>query len=183
LGSAKLKSNECVDYNEVWTDAALQPFDDKQYAWPSDNEPIKGKQYFWSALCRQAGGNMVQVTVFVSRKTGAAAKYPDPANLTNPAYYVNLPTPVKIILVNSGGYILTISSGDSKYISDGYKIVGDGDGEIYRVMEKTVDSRINRVYLRLDKQWNGGTDIWVVPPPIGGGRNPVIAVYQKTIIF
>ncbi|MDD5459624.1 MAG: prepilin-type N-terminal cleavage/methylation domain-containing protein [Phycisphaerae bacterium] len=163
--------NGCADYNDVWTNS-LAEFDPNEYAWPSDNESIKSKQYFWSALCRQVGVDLVQVTVFVSRKVGAARDIPKPEKIEN---------------VKGDRYILDIGYANRNFAGDGYRIIDDENGEIYRVIEKTINNSNNTAYLRLDRQWRDGTPssgiIWTVLPPAGSGRNPVIAVYQKTIRF
>jgi hypothetical protein len=80
---------------------------------------------------------------------------------------------------------------DKTFINDGYTIVDNETGDIYRVLERYADDPTTpavdeeRVIL-LDRNWQGvnPTDlVWVVPPPIGGGRYPCIAIYQRVIGF
>lgn len=151
-----------------------------EFQYPSVNTAAD-KQYHWSALCRltenlAANPNPpVQVTVFVCRKGSPNLKYPDPAG----SGIVDWPMPVKVN-VNWSGNELTIT-GNKTYINDGYTIVDDATGDIYRVLERYKSP--NDTTILLDGNWKGGSTVWVVPPPVGGGRNPCIAVYQKTIIF
>lgn len=151
-----------------------------EFAYPST--PIESdKQYYWSALCKSVDSSpanrLIQVTVFVSRKFGAGTTYSGGANRP-------VPVEVSISTVSgSGSNTLTISSSaERSYINDGCKIVDNGTGGIYRVIQRDPDAPNTIV---LDRPWQGGSagSVWVVPPPVGGGRNPGIAVYQKVIRF
>jgi prepilin-type N-terminal cleavage/methylation domain-containing protein len=150
----------------------LVPFG--EYSYPSTPAADSySKRYWWSAICRKTSPDLlsrdVQVTVFVSRKVGVSATRPV-------ARYVSfnavLPT-----------YDLTLSLADRMLIGDGCTIVDNETGQMYRVLSRT-DTATNGV-IRLDQLWQGGSagSVWVVPPPVGGGRNPCIAVYQKVIRF
>ncbi len=160
--------------------ASTQPPAD-YFAYPSmpSTEPYS-KKYWWSAICRKADTNPlsqdVQVTVFVSRKVGATTTYNNPIDTLRPvAKDVN-------VTGTPGNYELTIN--DSKnLINDGYTIVDDASGQIYRVLERLTPPLDNRI--RLDKpwSWNGASHVWVVSPPVNGGRYPCIAVYQKVMRF
>ncbi len=66
-------------------------------------------------------------------------------------------------------------------------------GQIYRVLKRYSDDpatplREDEIIL-LDRPWDTGVGVvspdkvWVVPPPVGGGRYPCIAIYQKVIRF
>jgi hypothetical protein len=71
-------------------------------------------------------------------------------------------------------------SPQSDFINPGCTIVDGINGRIYRVLD-----RIENVVF-LDGDWLGTTektDVWVVAPPVGGGRYPCIAVYQKVMRF
>ena len=140
------------------------------------------KQYYWSALFRQvdsdATNRLVQVTVFVSRKVGNNTTYPGGAQR---------PMPVKVDVSTVAGagseYMLTINNaGEERFISDGSTIADNQTGQLYRVLKRDPATPNT---IMLDKAWLGNTSssIWVVPPPIGGGRYPCIAVYQKVIRF
>jgi hypothetical protein len=73
----------------------------------------------------------------------------------------------------------------SNFINDGYSIVDDKTGDIYRILER----RGNVV--RLDKNWAGSIAqwVWTIPAPVSflpsgtSGRYPCIGVYQKIIRF
>jgi prepilin-type N-terminal cleavage/methylation domain-containing protein len=85
------------------------------------------------------------------------------------------------------------------YLNPGCFILDDDTGEIYRVLERTEQTSgplTNRL-LTLDKTFvkgyveqlptssslKGTYKVWVVPPAVGSGKNPCIAVYQKVIKF
>jgi hypothetical protein len=183
-----LDDDELRDFNDALLPRVdINPVD---FAYPSDTA-VTAKQYYWSALCRLTEARTavnpnppVQVIVFVSRKTGTHLKYPDPDEPKNNSVWVDWPMPVEVE-VSSGGQAneLEIDNFDSwprAPINDGCRIVDDATGNIYRVLERYPhqDDRI-----LLDRDWEGGDNVWVVPPPINGGRNPCIAIYQKVIRF
>jgi type II secretory pathway pseudopilin PulG len=181
---SKLSDSSLTDFNSL--PAAIN-INTNEFEYPSaeTNEP---NQYCWSALCRRVESapgvvdpNLVQVTVFVSRKANPNLKYPDGSGGT-----VDRPMPVKVS-VSPGGNAneLQINGGPiiEAYINDGYTIVDDATGRIYRVLERYKVP--NDSIILLDGNWGraGGGDVWVVPPPTGGGRHACIAVYQKLIRF
>jgi len=165
----------CVDFNDV---ASIRP-NPNEFAYPSTDIDVSLKQYYWSALCRRVDSNpatrLVQITVFVSRKVGSAASYRGGKER---------PIPMQVAISGTAGNnLLTITEPDKKtWINDGYTIVDNKTGRIYRVVERTADQPDR---IRLYQLWQGGTtgSVWVVPPPIGGGKNPTIAIYQKVIRF
>ena len=168
----------CVDYRNV----SAAPLADNDFAYPStDAIDIAEKKYYWSALCRRAGLSDVQLTVFVCRKVGAGSTYwTRDLGILNPAGS-SYPVPVSVSVSAFGTRELTIQNAEEKiFINDGYTIVDNETGRIYRVLERDV-ARPNTIIL--DRPWQGGTSVWVVPPPAGGGRYPCIAVYQKVIGF
>jgi type II secretory pathway pseudopilin PulG len=145
-----------------------------EFAYPS-TKILAEKQYYWSALCGPPIDRLVQVTVFVSRKVGSRTAYPGGAAR---------PIPVQVGVSGSvGDSVLTIT-GDMSLINDGYTIVENGTGQIYRVVERGADpARPEQITLARDKPWQGGDSVWVVPPPVGGNKYPCIAIYQKLIRF
>jgi len=163
----------------------LKPFeaqkliDPNEFAYPSTDNDLLPKQYYWSALCRRAssGSNsrLVQITIFVSRKVGTTASYRGGAGR---------PIPMQVAISGIiGSNSLTITESDKiTWINDGYTIVEDKTGQIYRVIQRDAQQADK---ITLDRPWQGeqaGAG-WVVPPPIGGGKNPTIAIYQKVIRF
>ena len=172
--------------------------DPNEFAYPSDS--AVDKQYYWSAICRKIDVNDVQVTVFVSRKIGAVAEY-------YVRDYTNWPKLVTVRYPAAVPVWVQFQAGDNKdeiivrdiytlddikdwtFINDGCTIVEDSTGQVYRVLQKYVDTAgTNRA--QLDKVWNvNGTYppvnnyIWVIPPPVNGGRYPCVGVFQKVIRF
>lgn len=151
----------------------------KEFAYPSTRANPDQKQYYWSALCRLTEpvtllnrNPPIQVTVFVSRKVGSGAVYRGWAG--------KWPVPVEVNVSAAGGNILQIESGKESWINDGYKIVDDSTGQIYRVLKR--DPEVPDT-IELDRPWQGGNSVWVVPPAVGGGRYPCIAVYQRVSRF
>lgn len=174
----------CVDYSVV-SSLGINPVD-VEFGYPSDpNADISQKQYYWSALCRRVdpdpNNRLVQVTVFVCRKIGSGTMYQ--------GWAANWPVPVPVVVsMGPGPKELTITNPLEKtFINDGYIIVGNEFGRIYRVLERydVPDDQI--IHLDLDQVWGPGnispSVVWVVPPPIGGGRCPFVAIYQRVIRF
>ena len=163
---SNLSSTDCNDFNDV-SSVQLNP---DEFAYPSTYTNSQ-KQYYWSALCRQIPlSTNVQVTVFVSRKIGGG---------------LMRPVPVRVgVNVSPTGRAdeLIIEPGKKTFINDGYTIVDNETGDIYRVLERyTAPDNV----ILLDRNWQGVLPgfVWVVPPPSGGGRYPCVAVYQKVVKF
>jgi prepilin-type N-terminal cleavage/methylation domain-containing protein len=176
----KLNVSGLEDFNDVLP--ATINIDPCEFTYPSTNTVVE-KQYCWSALCRRADPNLVdrlvQVTVFVSRRVSPNLRYRTPDGSNDSDW--PMPVPVN---VSQGGKLYELDIDEPNkitFINDGYTIVDGKNGQIYRVLEryKSPDDRI-----LLDRNWEGTLgDIWVVPPPVGGGRYPCITVYQKVIRF
>ena len=184
LDDSKLK-----DFNDVLLGTI--EFDSKEYAYPSVYSDESEKYYYWSALCRLKEpydpntdpNPVVQVTVFVSRRVSPNLRYPAPSGLGQSA----VPRPVKVGVdaVPGRKAELEIQKFIQKtFINDGYTIVDDRTGRIYRVLERYA-SDDKKVLLNGDWDDSSGQPdaVWVVPPPVNGGRGPCIAVYQKLVEF
>lgn len=168
-------------------------FDPNEFAYPSDpGIHISEKKYFWSAICRRVDPNtqLVQVTVFVSRKIGSGATYWRREPVTrapNPIGWYPIPIDVNVSQVGPDelSIDLLVDPVEKTFINDGYTIVDDETGQIYRVLERYASPDDDRI--RLDRPWVPGVvlpdKVWVVPPPVNGGRYPCIAIYQKVIRF
>ncbi|MGA2324240.1 MAG: prepilin-type N-terminal cleavage/methylation domain-containing protein [Sedimentisphaerales bacterium] len=181
---AKIKLYGIYDPNVIYNaqtyyeKAAPVPISDAEFAYPSTpTADPNSKRYWWSAICRKTDTNPlsrdVQVTVFVSRKVGTTTTYYGYDAGRPNAFYV----PVTL-----SGSDLQVNVADKNKINDGYTIVDDATGQVYRVLERY---GTNLDLLRLNETWQGGAtgDVWVVPPPVNGGRYPCIGVYQKVMRF
>jgi len=151
---------------------------DVEFAYPSTGTSAK-KHYYWSALCRPVysgpDNRLMQVTVFVSRKLGETTTFAGGAAR---------PVPVQVPVTGAIGDMILTITGDIQFINDGYTIVENGTGNIYRVVERGADPAFpEQITLARDKPWQGGDSVWVIPPPVGGGRYPCIGIYQKLIRF
>jgi hypothetical protein len=174
----------CVDYRVV-SSLGINPVD-VEFGYPSDpNVDISQKQYYWSALCRRVdpdpNNRLVQVTVFVCRKIGSGTMYRGiPGNWP-------VPLPVGVSMGPGPKELTIINPPEKTFINDGYIIVGKEFGRIYRVLERYVMPDDQIIRLDLDQVWGPGnispSVVWVVPPPIGGGRCPFVAIYQRVIRF
>lgn len=175
-----------------------------EFLYPSTTD-TPANQYSWAAICKRldaapngsngSRGRLVQVTVFVSRKTGPDARFPVQDLLAWSPTPSTLPRPVHLRLETDTDELGTralqpdeLIMGDPEwhFVTDGCIIVDDRGGQTYRVLERYADQPDR---IRLDRVWEGGIFngkerwIWVVPPPITGGRNPLVAVYQKVFRF
>lgn len=188
-----LKTTAFVDYDDL----AAVP--DEEWMYPSTPES-SAKQYSWTGICRRVadGSDLVQCTVFVSRRTGGPQKFwKRGTGTTNLDLEVtNRPHPVRINVSRNSTtaeneiLILDAVSSDSvderAFVSDGSILVDDATGRMYRLMERSADD-LGKVVL--DRDWEGGDLsqesgwMWVVPPAATGGKNPGVAVYQETIRF
>ena len=177
---SELSVDDCGNFIDVNS----TPIDLSEFWYPSTT--VSGtKQYHWSAICRQSDANtpeLIQVTIFISRKSGASSKYPDP-NSSSTTFF-SYPKPYKMgvgTIVGSDNELRITSAGEEGYINEGSRIVDNKTGAIYRVHERYVE---DDGIILLDKDWSGGDGaVWVIPPPEGGGRYPCIAVYQRVIRF
>ncbi len=150
-----------------------------EFAYPSTRTQID-KQYYWSALCRPLYSNsdnrLLQVTVFISRKVGSGTTYPGDSDRP-------VPVRVGVSLIAGSEKKLTINTqAYQAYINDGYKIVDNRTGKIYRVLQRDFDAP-ETIILETSWQDVSADYVWVVPPPVNGGRNPGIAIYQRVIRF
>jgi len=171
-----------------------------EYLYPSTGESSSG-QYSWAAICRlgptvnQVRSRLIEVTVFVCRGSGADTKYWVRRTGTGATGFdtSSLPRPLRVnILTDAASGQATIvdantADGVNEYmfINDGAFIVDDATGRIYRVLERsrTQPDRIELALARPEGLLTPPTgSVWVIPPA-AGGRNPVVAVYQKVFRF
>ena len=192
----RLSINSCTDFkdaNDV-INGIIVPLvrDPNVFAYPSVNTFIE-KQYYWSALCRPVypdpDNRLAQVTVFVSRKIGANTRYRNPVEPLNPAITYPYPRLINVGVSGAlGSNVLTIlDPSNQTFINGGYTIVENMTGQIFRVLARDADLP-NTIQLDrplpgspIGTNWTGS--VWVIPPPVSGGRYPCIGVYQKVIRF
>jgi hypothetical protein len=187
----QLSGNELKDFNDVRAFPAGD-IDPNEFTYPSAGTDISSKQYYWSALCRLVGNRNVQVTVFVSRKIGAGLNYYDTDSDGTVDWSGESDRPMLVkVKVGGGGRPNELEIANTKppnderpFINDGYTIVDNETGQLYRVLER-YPGEDDRIIL-LDRDWDSPSEpeaVWVIPPPIDGGRYPCIAIYQKVIRF
>lgn len=190
LSSPLLLTQEFADYNDLST------IDASEYAYPSVNTDSEAS-YYWSALCRKINDSgRVQVTVFICRKTGLHTRYP----LSDPAVGVyDWPRPVPVREPARGAFrvwnrddqirLAPILEIRKFFFVSGSSIITEPKGGIYRVLDRQISTDI---ILELDRDLQERdmidvsretTNAWVVPPAVGGGRNPTISVYQRVMQF
>ena len=190
---ANLKTDEFVPYEQVVT----VPVDEFRY--PSTGS-VGASQYSWAMLCRRMGedSRLVQCAVFISRQTGADTTYwnrqsgggwpeLEPSDLPRPLRVTitreaTPQNPNEVLLKDA---VPSDMTEELAFVNDGATLMDDKTGAIYRVLERNADQPDK---IELDRPW--GDDAadsladewaWVVPPAVSGGRNPVVAVYQKVL--
>ncbi len=188
--------SQYLDINGLYSNSheILEGLPVDEFAYPSipSTEPYT-KKYWWSAIFRRINptSNDIQVTVFVSRKAGAASQYLTGYDPNYPQYYdTNRPDAVEVLVSGTtGGYELNITNSNEKtFINDGCTIVDDVTGQIYRVLERYPS---NDTFIKLDRPWRLDLTplqvvadyVWVISPPVNSGRYPCIGVYQKVMSF
>jgi type II secretory pathway pseudopilin PulG len=156
----------------------------EEFVYPSTGSEIEKKQYCWWALFRLVDGSSgvnspVQVTVFVCRKSGNM-QYRTADGSDDGEWPV--PVAVGVLEEVRDNELSIVDVSEKGFINDGYRIVDDKTGRIYRVRERYKDPDDT---ILLDRDWDddSGSPVWVVPPGVGGSRGPCIGVYQKVIGF
>ncbi len=193
----------CVDINDVSSVGLVKSWQGLQYEYyyPSANvEPT----YSWCALCRRLGlpgTRDVQVTVFVCRLAGPHSVYQKRSLIDGTLTISPYPVPVfinvlmpdinrrnELLIDPSEGYSSPV---ENTFIGEGYTIVDDETGRIYRVLKRYPENQV----IRLDRDFEPGPvfisnsllgkggKVWVIPPAVGGSRNPCVGVYQRVIRF
>lgn len=181
--------------DDIYWDAA-------ELVYPSSVDHIdQEKRYYWSALCRRVDIKDVQVTVFVTSKTFAGMSYH--AFQHNGTDYVPSqtgpwPSPVRVSIsfdTAAGKEKILYLADDAYYTAaeaqaffgEGYTIVDDYTGKIYRVLEVNSIGGVTEIMLYDEWEPNFGNPtggaVWVVPPGVGSDRYPCVGVFQRVIRF
>ena len=188
-------------YGQGYADDEIDTMLEDESLYPSADMGLELKRYNWSVLCRRVGVREVYVIVFVSRKTGAGARYyTHESDYTLSSYGQavldpdedDLPVPVKVrINVLGPKRLETVASGEAPFFNAGCTIADDATGSVYRVVRRTRNDVIV-----IDGDWRDwqaplGDYVWVVPPAVMsdgppvrvGGRNPGIGICQRVVSF
>jgi prepilin-type N-terminal cleavage/methylation domain-containing protein len=190
---SQLNTNSMRSFDEPGiADISLPGDANEVFAYPSVDTGTP-HSYYWSALCRRidSDSRLVQVTVFVCRKTGVHTKYPIiVSDNFVPGYEWPRPVLITRCRVIAGRYHRLRHVFDTRrLVTDNCVIVDDETGHIYRVLTR------DEFDIFLDRKWVVGSslmvDVWVAPPgfvkggvsPALGGRNPLIGIYQRVIKF
>ncbi len=185
LSSYPAVINDSNDYNDI-----CNPIDSNEFSYPS-TDPCSPVQYYWSALCRQTDPNdpnmLFQVTVFVARKTSPNHTYPYRPDISSPIVLIDRPRliEIQITAINASDVLTVNTAGEAKYINPPTAVVDNATGKIYRVIDRKEVAGVPIV--TLDGVWQDiptATDsIWLIPPPVNGGKNAGVEVFQRIIRF
>ncbi len=217
--------NDVSSLGLVWAwNQRLQRVYKYEYYYPSVNVYLGTKHtYTWTALCRRLGPPQtrdVQVTVFVCRIAGPHRVYqrrvgpfdrspaaninrldtPESGSIRPVPVFINVGQPVglnpaQLLIDLSADYSSPDTDIENNFIGEGYTIVDDETGRIYRVLKRYTEEPDTPILedqlIQLDRdfvpgRWfifNGRGKVWVIPQAVGGGRNPCVGVYQKVIRF
>ena len=197
-------NTECADYYELAlvkypalaaNQAQLSKFQD-EFRYPSVSTDEESR-YCWSALCRRIEADRVQITVFVSRMTGAGVKYYDMDAVINNDNRQPVPVKLETALINARNLRIKLVENEAwgkiggsympvayRFLPEGSKIIDDATGGIYYVIKSEIDSSDWRI-ITLSEDWRGLTAdrIWVVPPGVGSSRYPCVAIFQRELSF
>jgi hypothetical protein len=127
-------------------------------------------------LCKKADPNYL-FTVFVARRTSPALTYPYQGGGSG-----QRPKLIKIavqVTHNDPNFTIT-NSAQSQYVNPLAAVVEDANCKIYHIIDRQTP------HATLDRPWEDGTgsaSIWLIPPPVSGGKNADIEVYQEIIKF
>jgi hypothetical protein len=200
---ASLSTTRFVPYEQVLT----IPADEFLYpsTWVGETP---GRQYSWSAVCKRVdpdagpvadhapgASRLVQFTVFVCRETGTHLKHW--VRVGGALTSVDWPRPVRVTVRQTAAMdrrviqIVDAIGSDTiderAFINDGASIVDEATGQIYRVRERSAAApdmvTLDRPLTGGDLSTSAGGGVWVVPPAISSGRNPVVGIYQRTLEF
>jgi hypothetical protein len=172
----------------------------RQYSWSAicrlvadSNEVADGNEVTGSR-------DLVQCVVFVSRETGGNSTYRNRKSGTGwpQLEQSDLPRPLRVNIVQDAASstpevvvvkdaVTSDAIDERTFVARGSILVDDATGRIYRVLDR---DEVQPERITLDRDWEGGDLtaqdggwVWVVPPPVAGGRIPGVAAYQKIIRF
>ncbi|MBN1787946.1 MAG: prepilin-type N-terminal cleavage/methylation domain-containing protein [Sedimentisphaerales bacterium] len=174
------------DYNNISSPALI---DIDEYYYPSMEPGSTGRsQYCWSALCRTlstaATGNKFQVTVFVSRKTSVNDRYM--ADIGS-GVDISEPRPVRLTVHAKDSKclpdeLIIPAPGEGKYLNPPAAIVDDKTGKIYRVINRKDGGTVS--IITIDREWEGSggfETVWFISPPVSGGKNAGVEIFQAEL--
>jgi prepilin-type N-terminal cleavage/methylation domain-containing protein len=190
----------CAEYlpllNYLYRPAQAKDLTWEEFLYPSVSIPAgqEAQKYHWSALCYGVSEQEVLLTVFVTRTITTGMRYYTPTGGMNgqrpipvkvvAAFNADDPAKKKELMIVEGAIFNRATA--ITFFDNNVTIVDDRTGRIYRVQEYKASSGPDKDTLVLTETWEpspdlGNEKIWVIPPGIGSGRNPVIDVTQTTI--
>jgi len=163
------------DYNNI---SRSPPIDPNEFSYPSvDPCSTNFRQYYWSALCKRTDPCEYQVTVFVARKTSPALTYQGGGEGGIRPKVIN-------VLVQAGlssDKLQITTAGQEKNVNPPTAVLDSATCKIYHIIDR------NSAIVTLDRPWEDAAtlpgSIWLIPPPVSGGKNADIEVYQEIIKF
>ncbi len=165
------------DYNNI---SRSPPIDPNEFSYPSvDPCSTDFRQYYWSALCKRTDPCEYQVTVFVARKTSPALTFQGGGEGGKRPKEINVAVTVQA--APNADKLTVQNAGEEKYINPPTAVLDNATGKIYHVIDR------QNAVITLDRPWEnaatGSDSIWLIPPPVSGGKNADIEVYQEIIKF
>jgi prepilin-type N-terminal cleavage/methylation domain-containing protein len=150
-----------------------------EFSYPSVDPAANNSQYYWSALCKKlnnvATDTQYLVTVFVARKTSPAHTYQGVGDGGGRPKVIN----VQVQAGSSSDKLQITNAGQEKNINPPTAVLDNATCKIYHIIDR------QGAIVTLDRPWEDALpgSIWLIPPPVSGGKNADIEVYQEIIKF
>ncbi len=159
-----------------------------------ERNPDQKQRYGWTALCRRdpVFPAEADIRVFLYRRIEGLRYYGFTYDSAAAAFSTSqtdrpMPIPVQITAV-AGSEQVTVQDGPAYplqtnhlFFTEGTRLIADYDpsGFSYQVLQRK-DNNSDGVFetLVLDKEYTGTNIVWVVPPPVGSGRNLCIDILK-----
>jgi prepilin-type N-terminal cleavage/methylation domain-containing protein len=185
-GITSTLNDPCNCYD--WGDGMKNEITESEFSYPPVDPCGGSSQYYWSALYRKTNNNPAdneyQITVFVARKMNPSLTYESGSIAAGRSGGNSWPMPIEIGITTGSqdSPTMDIANGDENLVNPPVTIVDNETGKLYTVVKRGddgVDARIT-----LDRKLESDIkSIWLIPPPISGGKNAGVEVYQRIIKF